>query len=386
MSFEDQFRSSLTRRVASLHAEPDWDDLTQRLRRRARRMHRFLIGALIVALFAGLGAGFALGRHTRSNSRSRLEAGAPPTTIVPPGAGIAGSSVPSNITGIETAPLTRLFRRTTDDGVTIRGYSSPSFNACPPASTLLIGELSTDAAVSSQTLVASTSGDVWLRAGQFGQAEGAATAWVIVHAPGTSRVRAVFDGGRSDTMTPVGGYAILASRVPRPIGTIELIDHDGKTTSRLNFPSSLPSPTVPAVCTQPVIPGPPTVLPAPGVQPTNLPAARASVTAAFTTLYNGMLNTTTRAAAVQDNAGIAALFDQVLRGPNGPLAKTAATHVDDIVFTSPSDAAIRYTVVTASTTYGPRVGRAVSVNGTWKVTRDTACIDLAAAGAPCPLG
>lgn len=389
MSFEDRFRSSLTRRVQGLSAQPDWDDLTGRLRRRARRTQFFLIGALLVVLVAGPSVGFALGHHTARNDGSRLQAGAVSPTIAPPGPGMALSPTPAIPSGTVRGPVTRLFRRTSDDGVTIRAYSAASFNACPPSPTLLIGELSTDASVSTQTAApVPGSAEVILNVGEFGQIEGEPTAWVFVHAPGASRVRAVFDAGRSDTMTPVNGYAILASRAPRAVGTIELLDRNGKTTSRVNFPTDVIPPARPAMCTQPVLPGPPSPppLPAPGVQPANLGAARASVTAAFTTVYNGTLNTTARAAVVQDNAGIAALFDHVLQGPNGPAARTAATHVDDVVFTSPTDAAVRYTVGTASTSYGPTIGHAVSINGTWKVTRETACTDLAVAGAPCPGG
>jgi hypothetical protein len=125
-------------------------------------------------------------------------------------------------------------------------------------------------------------------------------------------------------------------------------------------------------------------LPAPGPQPANATQATAGVITAFTTAYNGNTTGTARASAIQDNTGIAALLDQVARGPYAASVKISSARVTQVVFTSPTEAAVRFDILLgAQVDFANEIGHAVLANGTWKVTRTTVCADLVKANAPC---
>ena len=71
-----------------------------------------------------------------------------------------------------------------------------------------------------------------------------------------------------------------------------------------------------------------------------------------------------------------------------PLDKITA-RVDEVRFLNPTTAGVRYTyTIVLPGYYIPempnRIGRVVLADSTWKVTRDTACADLALGGVTCP--
>ena len=57
--------------------------------------------------------------------------------------------------------------------------------------------------------------------------------------------------------------------------------------------------------------------------------------------------------------------------------------VEELVFTSPTEAWFRYRIETINGLFGERYGIAVFVDDVWKITRETICQDLALAGGSC---
>jgi hypothetical protein len=308
---------------------------------------------------------------------------------------------------------------------------------------MITGELSTDAAVAVATGSAGeTSGDdpdlsvssgSW---GSFGVAEAAPARWVIASVnESVVRVRATFPGGTVDEMEPVDGVAILASRVADPDAagaTLEGLAADGSVVKRIdvtpgfggmatgssssssagvsadaraelrvessaggssssaNARSSVSSsasgaPDVAASCVSPPTPQPPVAptLPAPGDQPADPAAARDEIERVYTVALDGSVHDDAlKIATVEDGARLLATMQAAAQGPNGAAAQA---RVDDITFTSPTEASVRFAIVVpGSTTFEGMTGRAVFTDGTWKVARETVCQTVSLAGAVCP--
>ena len=118
--------------------------------------------------------------------------------------------------------------------------------------------------------------------------------------------------------------------------------------------------------------------------PPDVASARASITSAFTAVYNGGLADEARLALIDDPTGVDAAIMAARAGANAAVASTIAAQVSDITFTSATRATVTYTVgVAGQPPSSPRQGSARLASGTWKVTRDTVCTDLAVIGAPC---
>ena len=118
--------------------------------------------------------------------------------------------------------------------------------------------------------------------------------------------------------------------------------------------------------------------------PPDVAAAKASILTAFTTVYNGGLPNETRLALIDDPTGVDAALTAAITGTNAAVASTISAQVSDIVFSSATRATITYTVgVAGQPPSSPRQGAARLASGTWKVTRETVCTDLAVIGSPC---
>jgi hypothetical protein len=131
----------------------------------------------------------------------------------------------------------------------------------------------------------------------------------------------------------------------------------------------------------------PSPMPRAGVQPADRAHARAAVEAAFTAAYEGGLALTPASRAViEDGAALAPLADQVRAGPYPALLAHSSVKVRDVVFTSPSRAAVRFDSYVEGGVPGRAgtIGAAVLVDGHWLVSHDTACVDLRLVGALCP--
>jgi hypothetical protein len=275
---------------------------------------------------------------------------------------------------------------------------------------------------------------------QFGDnGEGSPVRWVVAQAgAGVKTVRVSFAGGGTDEMAPVDGVVVLAARADpaQTGGTVEALDGAGAVVGRADAdatetmlgvgfvpagairlegggsggdtsvtttvappagatdPASEPSTTVvqPGVVASPdgALPAecspPPPTLPAPGEQPADPGAARAAVTDAFTTAYAGGVGSDdAKRAAVQDGDALAETMDAARSGGFAQQVKDAHAVVTEVVFTSPTEAAVRYDIkIENYTNFDGRIGKAVLVDGRWKVARVTVCADLSLAGVTCP--
>jgi hypothetical protein len=348
------------------------------------------------------------------------------------------------------ANLDKLFRRTTSDGIAIRGYISrfPSSNNCqgdgwcPPADCYpdasVTGELSTEAAVgiAGGARYGGDAPDLRVSgAGVFGASgEGSPARWTVAQAGAdVATVRVSFEGGGTDEMEPVDGVVILAALadVEKAGGTVEALDGDGGVLDEADltsvpsaqiFASDTPvavsaegmvvtegqpvtSTTVPAgavagvAATPPRFvtvgpdPGvnehctpPPPSLPEPGEQPGDPAAARAAIEDAFATAYSGGLGSDeAKRDAVEGSEGLTGVMEEIRNGTFAQQVKDATAKVTEIVFTSPTEAAVRYDINVANySNFTDRIGKALFIDGRWKVARVTVCADISLASGNCP--
>jgi hypothetical protein len=134
--------------------------------------------------------------------------------------------------------------------------------------------------------------------------------------------------------------------------------------------------------------GAPTELPAPdGPPPRNESRARAEVIEAIEVASAGASTREERLSRIADSEGQEELRREILvHFPQTPLDKITA-RVEEVKFLNRITAAVRYTIVLPGYSIPEipnRIGRVVLVDGTWKVTRETACADLVLGGVTCP--
>jgi hypothetical protein len=129
-------------------------------------------------------------------------------------------------------------------------------------------------------------------------------------------------------------------------------------------------------------------LPTPdGPPPRDKAKAREQVIQAVEVASAGASTPEERLARIKDSEGQQELRQEILvHYPQTPLDKITA-RVEEVRFLNRTTAAVRYTIVLPGYSIPEipnRIGRVVLVDHTWKVTRDTACNDLALGGVTCP--
>jgi hypothetical protein len=129
---------------------------------------------------------------------------------------------------------------------------------------------------------------------------------------------------------------------------------------------------------------PPPVLPPPGEQPANPQTEEDLVRERFGLLFDqGVSRGDKPDDLIDDRTGVDDALDAVAKGPFGDAAVTAEYNIDELVFTSPTEAWFRYTISTSVGVFGERFGIARINGGRWQILRAVLCQDLALAGAPC---
>lgn len=129
---------------------------------------------------------------------------------------------------------------------------------------------------------------------------------------------------------------------------------------------------------------PPPVLPAAGEQPSDAAGAEALVRERFGLLFDQSVAAADKPAdLLDDRTGVDDALTALASGPFGDASVTAEYAIDELVFTSPTEAWFRYTISTTVGVFGDRFGIARLNNGTWQLVRAVLCQDLAFAGAPC---
>ncbi len=213
---------------------------------------------------------------------------------------------------------------------------------------------------------------------------------VFVQAPASvTDVTVTFGDGGSDSMAPVDGVAILA--VPGagastdsgdgwvgPPTDFEVVfdDADGEDDVVDGSRTGYDDPEFQQSCSPP-----PPALPDPGEQPADPAATEAMIVDLMLTIYGD--DDGDNESRIDDTTGVAEAREQVREGSYEEAAANAEAIVEELVFTSPTEAWFRYRIETTTGTFSQRFGIAVDVDGTWKITRATICQDLSLAGGNC---
>jgi hypothetical protein len=221
--------------------------------------------------------------------------------------------------------------------------------------------------------------------------------WVVaVQAPAdTTSVTVTFVDGATDSVAPQNGIALLAVPGVLPPPSTDTGDYsvDYSTFVQPDFDVTFEGGAEPVVVesaaagmwTDPAFEEsctpPPPALPAPGEQPADPAAAEAAIDDAMTRLYDG--TELGELELVDDETGITEAREQVREGGFANEADTAQATIEELVFTTPTEAWFRYRVDTAGAGLTGRYGIALVVDGTWRIKRDTICQDLAMAGGDC---
>ena len=128
--------------------------------------------------------------------------------------------------------------------------------------------------------------------------------------------------------------------------------------------------------------------PARGAPPADEAVARQEIADAFAAM-TAVDETSGSIPAVEGSTNLGACVTEArVRLPGPPEANiTTAFTIDRLRFLNDHEAMVSYTLTIAggfNTTLGNRAGRAVLVEGQWKVTRQTFCELMALAGVTCP--
>lgn len=222
-----------------------------------------------IAVIAGGGIGYAV--STTGGAAKQVVAtsqGSRGNTAARTPSAASTGGVGSSMALPQTGGLTRLFTREAN-GVDIRGFlvSQPALYlngganepACGTAAPAMQAELSTPDMVAVVSNGPVATGVLW-QPFLVGKAEGDQVAVIIVQggsglpAQGVGKVRMDFVGGKTDEMTPVQGWSVLAAPVPDlradstgqvTFGTLSHVDSSGHVTDAITikWPQS---PVIPA--------------------------------------------------------------------------------------------------------------------------------------------
>lgn len=128
---------------------------------------------------------------------------------------------------------------------------------------------------------------------------------------------------------------------------------------------------------------PPPELPDPGQQPDDPDAAEALVREVFKRKFDRSISAADKVGLLDDDTGVAAAVAAVDAGGFGDVAKTARHTMEDLVFTSPTEAWFQYSIDTTNGVFGGRFGIARLIDGRWRLLRAVVCQDLQLAGVSC---
>ena len=243
--------------------------------------------------------------------------------------------------------------------------------------------------VNANVYAALPDGDVGGSLWAIGMAEGAPL-WVAVvqTPPAATRVHVTFPGGGTDEMAPVDGIATLVHSATltdgtpyySQVATVEAFDASGQFLGRGNagvYGAEASANKDACVA--------PSSLPAPGAeQPADVAAATRAVTDAFNVAHSNAQPDDARTAVIDDPTGLPEIWAQNRQGPYKDQIAASVITLDEVVFASETKAYFRYHWDTPGySSYGPRFGEAVLVDGTWKVTRASMCQDITLTGVSC---
>jgi hypothetical protein len=401
----------------------------------SRRRWFAVVGATMLVA-AAAGAGYGIGRSVDDESpsvapadedvtpastvdigeaeTSRVADDPAPTVVAPLAEGADAGGIAASggmgwsMFGYE--PMEQLFDRTTDDGLTLRVHRGPTWEQeigvpegewRPAPWCYESGQLRVALGGNGVIDVGSVP---WYSEPYQGRAVSWVTlgnidgqpTWVFVAQvpPDTENVVVTLDTGETDATAPQNGIAVLAVPGVGPNEVVEgterywvdnapvfSVDVQGGSAAGVVDAAGVGNWDDPAFresCTPP-----PPALPDAGEQPVDPAAAEAEIRAVMTAMYGAIGEGVERSALIDDPTGVAEAREQVQTGDFATEAASAQATIDELVFTTPTEAWFRYSIATDGTAFDNRYGIAVLVDGVWKVTRSTVCQDLSLAGGDC---
>ena len=300
--------------------------------------------------------------------------------------------------------MARVFTRTTAAGVTIRAFRANVAPASavqgppwwtPPGWCYPNGYVQADM---SDDAVAGVGFAPLFAAQQNGSKIGAtlsvigqneqAVRWIVIAQGPTeaAMLRASFPDGSRDAMAPVGGVAVLVGHgKPDPKDakvTVAALDTSGATIATRTIAALAEPVPYDAGCTAPQ------KLPAPGAhQPVDAATARQAVIDTFNNAYAKGVNDDATFAYFDDSHGFADIMAKLRTGTFKEQVRTAVLKLDDLVFLSPTEAAVEYEIDIpnyGTPSFAPRFNEAHLIDGRWKLARQGFCNDVGLAGVECP--
>jgi hypothetical protein len=216
-----------------------------------------------------------------------------------------------------------------------------------------------------------------------GWADGREMRLVTVQAgPGATEATVRWSDGPTDTAAVVDGLAVLVADGSQPWEVEYTLDVTDASGTRSLTPADLDrarDPAWRAACQEP-----PPVLPDAGEQPADPAAARAEIEARFALLWAQDVPRDDKPDDLLDDwTGVQDAVASAQEGAYSETAGTAIHTIDELVFTSPTDAWFRYSIDTDVSFFGDRYGTAALVDGVWQFPRALICQDLGLAGAGC---
>lgn len=160
----------------------------------------------------------------------------------------------------------------------------------------------------------------------------------------------------------------------------QLVGVDGQSSAPTQL--SYGDQTYPAECG----PGeaPVRTLPTAGAQPADASTAEAQIRERYALLVDQTIPSDEKPTdLLDDDTGVDSAVATLNQGQYADDAANAIYTVDELVFTSPTEAWFLYTITTPASTFPGRFGQATFNGSVWQTTRATLCQDLSLAQAPC---
>jgi hypothetical protein len=229
-----------------------------------------------------------------------------------------------------------------------------------------------------------------VQVGETGWADDHPVRYVVVQAePSISEVAVNWDDGLSDRAAVTNGVAVLVVE-PATVDrdgvwsrgyTIEVTDTAGVRTLTQADLNYYEDPEFRAGCNPP-----PPALPDAGEQPADPAAAEQALRDRFALLWDMDVARDDKRSLLDDWTGVDAAADAVLTGGFSDEAATAVHEIEEVVFTSPTEAWFRYALLTDISNFYERYGTATLVDDEWQFTRAVMCQDLSLGGGTCEPG
>lgn len=430
--------SALTRRLgaaaASVSARPDLAEVELGAGR-VRSRRRLLTGVAAAMLIAGAGGiGFGIGRSVSEDAEQMVAdqsatqeaepvtnesattlpattvpgtaapTPAPTTTLPTPSTGDSDGAASDPASSYWTpTPMDLLHERTLPSGIRVRLQVGQSFETgwyegeWRPAAYCFAdreARITVDGPdivdVGGVALYSEVFAGLQVQPGEVGWADDHPVRYLVVQAdPAVTEVAVAWDDGLTDRVGVSNGVAVLVveSAASDPDGAwirdyvLEVTEATGVRTVTRDDLNHYEDPDYRAGCSPP-----PPALPDPGEQPADAAAAEQALRDRFALLWDQSVPRDDKRTVLDDWTGVDAAAEAVLVGDFADAAATAEHAIEEIVFTSPTEAWFRYALLTDISDFYERYGTAALVDGEWQFARAVMCQDLSLGGGSCEPG